>query len=98
MARKPKWFTPGRLLLIFCIINLVVYLDRGTAVHSEPKRGCGEATDTRIRVCMICRCSVQQWSEWGSKNRGITSGIRDPGASCREAIVRVSVGCWWRQC
>jgi hypothetical protein len=27
--QKPRWFTPGRLLLIFCITNLVVYLDRG---------------------------------------------------------------------
>lgn len=28
-ANGPKWFTPGRLLLIFCLTNLVVYLDRG---------------------------------------------------------------------
>lgn len=26
---KPSWFTPGRLLLIFCTTNLMVYLDRG---------------------------------------------------------------------
>lgn len=25
----PKWFTPLRLLGIFCLTNLVVYLDRG---------------------------------------------------------------------
>ncbi len=26
---KPTWFTPLRLLFIFCLTNLVVYLDRG---------------------------------------------------------------------
>lgn len=26
---KPRWFTPLRLLAIFCLTNLVVYLDRG---------------------------------------------------------------------
>lgn len=28
--QQPAWFTPLRLLLIFCITNLFVYLDRGT--------------------------------------------------------------------
>ena len=26
---KPRWFTPLRLLLIFCFANIMVYLDRG---------------------------------------------------------------------
>jgi hypothetical protein len=26
---KPRWFTPFRLLIIFCIANVMVYLDRG---------------------------------------------------------------------
>jgi hypothetical protein len=25
----PRWFTPARLLCIFCFTNLMVYLDRG---------------------------------------------------------------------
>lgn len=29
LSPQPKWFTPLRLLLIFCITNLFVYLDRG---------------------------------------------------------------------
>lgn len=28
-SSHPKWFTPLRLLLIFCFTNLFVYLDRG---------------------------------------------------------------------
>lgn len=25
----PSWFTPGRLLLMFCVMNLFIYIDRG---------------------------------------------------------------------
>jgi hypothetical protein len=28
-APKPRWFTPLRLLIIFCLANVMVYLDRG---------------------------------------------------------------------
>lgn len=28
-AAKPGWFTPLRLLIIFCLANVMVYLDRG---------------------------------------------------------------------
>lgn len=28
-ASQPRWFTPLRLLVIFCFTNLIVYLDRG---------------------------------------------------------------------
>jgi hypothetical protein len=26
---KARWFTPGRLLWLFCAMNMLVYLDRG---------------------------------------------------------------------
>ncbi|PSS29240.1 Sphingolipid transporter spinster like [Actinidia chinensis var. chinensis] len=29
-SSKPSWFTPKRLLAIFCVINLLNYVDRGT--------------------------------------------------------------------
>lgn len=28
---KAGWFTPNRLLLLFCAMNMLVYLDRGKA-------------------------------------------------------------------
>eukprot|EP00775_Hariotina_reticulata_P010079 gene10079-10234_t len=38
---KPKWFTPLRLLCIFCFTNLMVYLDRGliasNGVNGSPR-------------------------------------------------------------
>ncbi|KAI8476328.1 MAG: major facilitator superfamily domain-containing protein [Monoraphidium minutum] len=38
---KPKWFTPLRLLLIFCFANIMVYLDRGViasnGVNGSPR-------------------------------------------------------------
>ncbi|EFJ49042.1 hypothetical protein VOLCADRAFT_59957 [Volvox carteri f. nagariensis] len=40
-ASQPKWFTPLRLLGIFCLTNLVVYLDRGliasNGVNGSPR-------------------------------------------------------------
>ncbi|KAA8545702.1 hypothetical protein F0562_020847 [Nyssa sinensis] len=40
MARDPKssWFTPKRLLIIFCVINLINYVDRG-AIASNGVNG-----------------------------------------------------------
>ncbi|XP_022896183.1 probable sphingolipid transporter spinster homolog 2 isoform X2 [Olea europaea var. sylvestris] len=37
-APKPSWFTPIRLLVIFCVINLINYLDRG-AIASNGVNG-----------------------------------------------------------
>ncbi|CAI9769183.1 unnamed protein product [Fraxinus pennsylvanica] len=37
-APKPSWFTPVRLLVIFCVINLINYLDRG-AIASNGVNG-----------------------------------------------------------
>ena len=28
---QAKWFTPGRLLWLFCAMNMLVYLDRGAS-------------------------------------------------------------------
>nr|XP_011458312.1 PREDICTED: probable sphingolipid transporter spinster homolog 2 isoform X2 [Fragaria vesca subsp. vesca] len=36
--KRPSWFTPKRLLLIFCVINLINYVDRG-AISSNGVNG-----------------------------------------------------------
>lgn len=40
-ASRPKWFTPTRLLTIFCFANIMVYLDRGViasnGVNGSPR-------------------------------------------------------------
>ncbi|XP_042061543.1 probable sphingolipid transporter spinster homolog 2 [Salvia splendens] len=38
LAPKPSWFTPKRLLAIFCVINLINYIDRG-AIASNGVNG-----------------------------------------------------------
>lgn len=47
---KPSWFTPGRLLVIFCFINLLNYVDRGTiasnGVNGSPKNCSANGTCT----------------------------------------------------
>jgi hypothetical protein len=85
--QKPRWFTPRRLLLIFCITNLVVYLDRG---------GRGACCCAGCRAAYACRTHVKptgsttmhatyrghckQWSEWIAKNRAATPGLWHTGA------------------
>jgi hypothetical protein len=55
---KPKWFTPLRLLIIFCLANVMVYLDRGmrsrtvssaTSRVREPAGSRHEQETTRTR-------------------------------------------------
>ncbi|KAK4438043.1 putative sphingolipid transporter spinster2 [Sesamum alatum] len=38
VATNPSWFTPKRLLIIFCLINLINYIDRG-AIASNGVNG-----------------------------------------------------------
>ncbi|KAL0384367.1 UNVERIFIED_CONTAM: putative sphingolipid transporter spinster2 [Sesamum radiatum] len=38
VATNPSWFTPERLLIIFCLINLINYIDRG-AIASNGVNG-----------------------------------------------------------
>ncbi|KAL8541692.1 hypothetical protein ACS0TY_002814 [Phlomoides rotata] len=38
LAPNPSWFTPKRLLVIFCVINLINYIDRG-AIASNGVNG-----------------------------------------------------------
>ncbi|KAI7739571.1 hypothetical protein M8C21_016148, partial [Ambrosia artemisiifolia] len=41
LESSASWFTPKRLLVLFCVINLVTYLDRGviasTGVNGVPE-------------------------------------------------------------
>ncbi|PSS26165.1 Sphingolipid transporter spinster like [Actinidia chinensis var. chinensis] len=48
-ASNPSWFTPKRLLAIFCVINLLNYLDRG-AIASNGVNG-SRATCTKSGTC-----------------------------------------------
>ena len=41
VSAPPRWFTPLRLLGIFCLTNLFVYLDRGKERH-RVSRPCGQ--------------------------------------------------------
>ncbi|TYG46226.1 hypothetical protein ES288_D11G239200v1 [Gossypium darwinii] len=46
----PSWFTPKRLLIIFCVINMINYVDRG-AIASNGVNGSSETCDDKG----ICR-------------------------------------------
>ncbi|XAR73027.1 hypothetical protein NMG60_11019875 [Bertholletia excelsa] len=48
-APKPSWFTPKRLLVIFCVINLLNYVDRG-AIASNGVNG-NRGTCTKSDTC-----------------------------------------------
>ncbi|XVF00684.1 hypothetical protein REPUB_Repub04eG0022300 [Reevesia pubescens] len=43
---EPSWFTPKRLLVIFCIINLLNYVDRGTIASNGVNGSLGTCTSS----------------------------------------------------
>ncbi|KAJ9551997.1 hypothetical protein OSB04_016042 [Centaurea solstitialis] len=45
-STQTSWFTPKRLLLLFCVINLITYLDRG-AIASTGVNGVPENCDAK---------------------------------------------------
>ncbi|KAK4566365.1 hypothetical protein RGQ29_002568 [Quercus rubra] len=42
---SPSWFTPKRLLSIFCIINMINYVDRGAIASNGVNGSLGTCTD-----------------------------------------------------
>ena len=46
VVTHPGWFTPPRLLSLFCLMSLLVYVDRGVissaAVSGSPRVGAGD--------------------------------------------------------
>ncbi|KAI4328085.1 hypothetical protein L6164_020472 [Bauhinia variegata] len=47
-ASNPSWFTPKRLLLIFCVINMINYMDRGAIASNGVNGSLGSCTDSGI--------------------------------------------------
>ncbi|XP_022762851.1 probable sphingolipid transporter spinster homolog 2 isoform X5 [Durio zibethinus] len=43
---EPSWFTPKRLLVIFCVINLLNYVDRGTIASNGVNGSLGTCTSS----------------------------------------------------
>ncbi|GMH03056.1 hypothetical protein Nepgr_004895 [Nepenthes gracilis] len=46
LAPKPSWFTPARLLVIFCVINLINYVDRGAIASNGVNGSRGTCTES----------------------------------------------------
>ncbi|XP_041017419.1 probable sphingolipid transporter spinster homolog 2 isoform X1 [Juglans microcarpa x Juglans regia] len=47
-AQSPSWFTPKRLLMIFCVINTINYVDRGAIASNGVNGSLGTCTDGGI--------------------------------------------------
>ncbi|KAK9000151.1 hypothetical protein V6N11_080657 [Hibiscus sabdariffa] len=45
-ARNPSWFTPKRLLVIFCVINMLNYVDRGAIASNGVNGSLGTCTSS----------------------------------------------------
>ncbi|KAH1122812.1 hypothetical protein J1N35_005972 [Gossypium stocksii] len=45
-APHPSWFTPKRLLVIFCVINMLNYVDRGTIASNGVNGSLGTCTSS----------------------------------------------------
>ncbi|CAH9081906.1 unnamed protein product [Cuscuta europaea] len=48
LASQPSWFTPKRLLAIFCVINLLNYVDRGVIASNGVNGSPGSCSETGI--------------------------------------------------
>ncbi|KAM0938780.1 putative major facilitator superfamily, MFS transporter superfamily [Dioscorea sansibarensis] len=48
VADKPSWFTPKRLLIIFCIINMLNYIDRGAIASNGVNGSSGTCKESGI--------------------------------------------------
>lgn len=47
-APEPSWFTPKRLLVIFCVINLINYVDRGAIASNGVNGSLGSCTESGV--------------------------------------------------
>ncbi|XP_073220393.1 probable sphingolipid transporter spinster homolog 2 isoform X2 [Cicer arietinum] len=47
-TQNPSWFTPKRLLIIFCVINLINYVDRGAIASNGVNGSLATCTDSGI--------------------------------------------------
>ncbi|XP_059437572.1 probable sphingolipid transporter spinster homolog 2 [Corylus avellana] len=47
-APTPSWFTPKRLLMIFCVINMINYVDRGAIASNGVNGSLGTCTESGI--------------------------------------------------
>ena len=50
-SSDPAWYTPGRLLVAFCVVSFLVFLDRGI-IASNGVNGDKES-QTGIQVCIF---------------------------------------------
>lgn len=50
-ANQPRWFTPERMLLIFCIVNLLNYIDRGTIASNGVNGSSANSTCSSTEAC-----------------------------------------------
>lgn len=48
---QPRWFTPERMLFIFCIVNLLNYLDRGTIASNGVNGSIANSTCNPTEAC-----------------------------------------------
>eukprot|EP00250_Pteridium_aquilinum_P019414 c24423_g1_i2 orf=340-1779(-) len=48
---QPRWFTPERMLLIFCIVNLLNYIDRGTIASNGVNGSSANSTCSSTEAC-----------------------------------------------
>ncbi|XP_039138363.1 probable sphingolipid transporter spinster homolog 2 [Dioscorea cayenensis subsp. rotundata] len=48
VAEKPSWFTPKRLLIIFCVINMLNYIDRGAIASNGVNGSSGTCKESGI--------------------------------------------------
>ncbi|KAI5071219.1 hypothetical protein GOP47_0013470 [Adiantum capillus-veneris] len=62
---QPKWFTPERMLFIFCFVNLLNYIDRGTIASNGVN---GSSTNSTCNVTETCHTGAGIQGDFGLSN------------------------------
>ena len=72
-ASTPSWYTPVRLLMLLCILNVTIYVDRGTFASNSVNGNPEKATGFQVSVQLL---------QVGHQYLASTSGI---SPACRSA-------------
>ena len=64
----PAWYTPARLLIAFCVVSFLVYLDRGiiasNGVNGDKDSSTGIQVGCRNKLCWLlsdAACAASLW-------------------------------------
>ena len=88
-SSDPAWYTPGRLLVAFCVVSFLVFLDRGI-IASNGVNGDKESK-TGIQVCLLSALAMISATHYAIEHATAT-------VMCNAKRIRCTAAMHHRQC